>query len=58
MLVPKSVHFGFNVDYLVDAIEHLDSSKAVLKFTADDKACVVEAPDPDGYRCVVMPMRL
>jgi DNA polymerase-3 subunit beta len=58
MLTPKSIHLGFNVDYLVDAIEHLDSAKAVLKFTADDKACVVEAPEPDGYRCVVMPMRL
>jgi DNA polymerase-3 subunit beta len=58
MLASKSIHIGFNVDYLIDAIEHLDSAKAVLKFTADDKACVVEAPEPDGYRCVVMPMRL
>ena len=49
---------GFNVTYLMDALNALPSEKARLYFTDASSSCLVMPEGEERCRYVVMPMRL
>lgn len=53
-----SVSITFNSQYLLDAVNNLDSELAVLTIASNQSSCFVEEPEIQPYRFIVMPMRL
>ncbi len=49
---------GFNVNYLLDAINSLDSEKVLFSFKDATSSCVIRDPDSVQCRQIVMPLRL
>ncbi|MDJ0653069.1 MAG: DNA polymerase III subunit beta [Xanthomonadales bacterium] len=49
---------GFNVNYLLEALNALDSDDVSLCFKDTNSSCLAKAPDTDRSRHVVMPLRL
>lgn len=49
---------GFNVTYLLDAINVIDSNDVKLCFKDEMSSCLVKQSDDDSCRLVVMPIRL
>lgn len=49
---------AFNVQYLLDAVSNLDSELAVLTIARNLSSCIIEEPEIQGYKFIVMPMRL
>lgn len=52
------LEIGFNVNYLLDALGALDSDAFVMDLRNADASGLIQAPDDDSSRYVVMPMRL
>ena len=52
------VEIGFNVNYLLDALNAIDTDQVELGFTDANSSCLVRAPGLSEARYVVMPMRL
>ena len=53
-----SIAVGFNVTYLQDALNALDSEQVSLELRDPNSSCLVSAPDSDLARHVVMPLKL
>lgn len=53
---PLSV--AFNPQYLLDAINNLESQLVVLTITKDGGGCLLGEPESKPYKFIVMPMRL
>ncbi len=53
-----SLEIGFNVHYMIQALNVLPSEQARLCFTTSSSSCLVLAEGRDDCRYVVMPMRL
>ncbi len=53
---PQSI--AFNVQYLLDALNNLNSELAVLRFASNSSTCFIEDPQSDTYKYIVMSMRL
>jgi DNA polymerase-3 subunit beta len=49
---------GFNVTYLLDALMAIDTEQVSLELKDANSSCLVSAPDADGNRHVVMPLKL
>lgn len=49
---------GFNVSYLVDALQALRSDAVRMSFSDPSASTLIDAPDDPSVRYVVMPMRL
>ncbi len=49
---------GFNVNYLLDAINSLDSENVLFSFKDATSSCVVRDPDNNRCRQIIMPLRL
>lgn len=49
---------GFNVSYLLDALNVIKQDQVVLTMTDSNSSCLVSGLDDDKSRYVVMPMRL
>lgn len=49
---------GFNINYLLDAINHLDSETVLLELNDVHSSTVVKSPDHDDVINVVMPVKL
>lgn len=49
---------GFNVNYLLDALNALDDDNVVIQFRDAASSCLIRSPDSDQVRHVVMPLRL
>jgi DNA polymerase-3 subunit beta len=49
---------GYNVTYLVDAVEVIDEEKVELEIGAGMKPAVVRAVGNENYFCIVMPLKL
>lgn len=49
---------GFNVSYLLDALNAIDSSQIKMTFSDSDSGIILESAEGKGGRYIVMPMRL
>jgi DNA polymerase-3 subunit beta len=53
-----SLDIGFNVTYMIDVLNNVDSENIVFSFADANSSCLVTVPGNDSYRYVVMPMRI
>lgn len=51
------LEIGFNVNYLIEALNALGTEKATITLSDSNSSCIIEGGD-QGCRYVVMPMRL
>ncbi|HEY1327722.1 MAG TPA: DNA polymerase III subunit beta [Casimicrobiaceae bacterium] len=49
---------GFNITYLLDALQNLSSEEVRFAFGDANSSALVTMPDRDDYKYVVMPMRI
>lgn len=49
---------GFNVNYLLDALNVLRSEEVLLCLRDGNSSCLLRAPDSEQSRHVIMPLRL
>lgn len=49
---------GFNVNYLLDALQAIDGEQVRLSLKGPDSSCLVTALEADHVRQVVMPLKL
>jgi len=54
----SAMDIGFNVTYLLDVFASLSSEMVRCTFTDPNSGVLIESPEGDGSRYVVMPMRL
>ena len=54
----EEVEIGFNVNYLVDALNAIDTDKVCLGLTDSNSSCLISGAGVSNTRYVVMPMRL
>ncbi len=52
------IEIGFNVNYLLDALGAIESGEVTLSVVDSNSSCLLREPGNDGYKYVVMPMRL
>lgn len=52
------MEIGFNVTYLLDAINAIKTDKVVMTTTSPDSSCLLLPEDKENCKYVVMPMRL
>lgn len=48
----------FNAQYLLDAVNNLDSEIAILTIASNGSSCFIDEAEPKPYKFIVMPMRL
>lgn len=53
-----SLDVGFNVTYLIDVLNNVQSEVVEFSFADANSSCLVTVPDNANYRYVVMPMRI
>ncbi|MCX7845303.1 MAG: DNA polymerase III subunit beta [Dictyoglomaceae bacterium] len=54
----ESLEIGFNVEYLIDPLENLESEEVELKFTSNLGPALIKVPENESYIYVLMPVRL
>ncbi len=54
----EGLSVGFNAAYLLDAINNVDADEVRLSFTDAANSCLIEDPQNQKYKFIVMPMRL
>lgn len=54
----EQIAVGFNVTYLLDALNAIDTETVSLELKDANSSCLVSAPDSDLNRHVVMPLKL
>jgi len=54
----EPLDIGFNVTYLIDVLNNMDSEQAIFSFADANSSCLVTVPDNTDYKYVVMPMRI
>lgn len=52
------ISVGFNVSYLLDVLNVIETEEVSLSLTDPNSSCLVQSVPPDNCRFVVMPMRL
>ena len=52
------LEIGFNVSYLLDAVNHMREDKVVIGIQDSDSSCLLSASEDESCLYVVMPMRL
>ncbi len=57
-LLGEGLAVGFNTTYLLDALNNVDSEQAILSFTDAGNSCLIEDPQNQKYKFIVMPMKL
>ena len=53
-----AIDIGFNVSYLLDALNHLSSEKIHCHFGDASSSMLMTVPQNDNYKYVIMPMRI
>jgi len=56
--VGESMEIGFNVNYLLEALNAVEGEQVEMGFTDGNSSCLIKAPGAVNARYVVMPMRL
>jgi len=54
----ESMEIGFNVSYLLDALNIIKSEQVLLELKDSDSSCLITSPEDSKSRYVIMPMRL
>ncbi|MGH8397961.1 MAG: DNA polymerase III subunit beta [Gammaproteobacteria bacterium] len=54
----SELEIGFNVTYLLDALQALESELVHITLTDANSSCLIHSPENEHCRYVVMPMRL
>ncbi|MGR8947587.1 MAG: DNA polymerase III subunit beta [Gammaproteobacteria bacterium] len=54
----ESMEIGFNVSYLLDVLNVLDSEQVRLDFIDSNSSCLIKNPEDEAAQYVIMPMRL
>jgi DNA polymerase-3 subunit beta len=49
---------GYNVNYLIDAIEAIDEKNVVFEIGTGMKPGVIRPADNDQFFCIIMPLRI
>jgi len=52
------LEIGFNVSYLLDAINAIPTDEVVLQFSDPNSSCLIQPKEIETVRYVIMPMRL
>ena len=52
------MEIGFNVTYLLDAINAIKTEQILMTTTSPDSSCLLTPDNQDNCKYVVMPMRL
>lgn len=54
----EPLDIGFNVNYLMDGLNNINTEKAVFSFGDPNSSILITTPKEDAFRYVVMPMRI
>jgi len=54
----EEVTIGFNARYVLEALTPVESEQVILEFKDGLSPGVVRGVENEGYRCVIMPMRI
>lgn len=54
----EALDIGFNVNYLLDGLNHISSEKATFSFGDPNSSILITTPENQEFRYVVMPMRI
>ena len=54
----NDIEIGFNVTYLIDALNVVGSDKVILSVVDNNSSCLISDPDDETSKFVIMPMRL
>ena len=54
----SDIEIGFNVNYLIDALNAIDSEDVHVLLMDNNSSCLIQDTNNSSYRFVVMPMRL
>jgi DNA polymerase-3 subunit beta len=54
----EALDIGFNVNYLMDGLNNINSSTAIFSFGDPNSSILITMPDNQEFRYVVMPMRI
>ena len=54
----ETMEIGFNVSYLLDVLNVLESEQVRLDFIDSNSSCLIKNPDDEAAQYVIMPMRL
>jgi len=54
----EPLDIGFNVTYLLDVLNNLDTSEVDCSFGDPNSSCLITVPGDDRFKYVVMPMRI
>ena len=52
------LEIGFNITYILDALNVIDSTKVEMLFYGEENSCLIREPENSSEVYVVMPMRL
>ena len=52
------INIAFNSQYLLEAVSNLDSDNAVVTIASNSSSCIIEEPEIQKYKFIIMPMRL
>lgn len=53
-----ALDIGFNVTYMIDVLNNVDSDTVTFSFADANSSCLVTVPSDANYKYVVMPMRI
>jgi len=53
-----ALDIGFNVTYMIDVLNNVDSDAVTFSFADANSSCLVTVPNDPDYKYVVMPMRI
>jgi len=54
----NEIEIGFNVNYLIDALNSIESENVVLSLVDNNSSCLITDPNESQSKFVIMPMRL
>ena len=54
----SDIEVGFNVNYLIDALNAIDATEVSLSMVDGNSSCLITDPNDSQTKFVVMPMRL
>ncbi len=54
----EEIEIGFNVNYLLDALNAIETDEVNLALVDGNSSCLLREPGKDDCKYVVMPMRL
>lgn len=54
----REINMGYNVNYLISAIEVIEDDKIVFEISGGMKPGVIKPANNEGYMCIIMPLKI